>query len=258
MSTYKKTIAAGETWLLPGGASFQILAATKNVDVEFILDGRQVNRAVNVPASFYYRPASENIRGDGIAFTQVWIKAAYGEVVIQVDISRAESGTNILSGQVTVNGVVRTDPIVVDENNYTSYAGVAAATGNYCFSYIKNPAGSGKTLYLKKVGLSTDLESIVRLMGPEVITVPGDAVLYGFNTVSKLLAAEESVAEINSYTGPTLPSSNNIITTRHMAAKSNAEWRPEAPLMIEQGKGVWFKNDIPATVEYPEFHWQER
>lgn len=104
MSTYRQIIQNGQHATFPEGASFQVLTSTKEVDIDFILDGRVVNRAEQVGASFYYREKKKQ----GLAFSSVKITANYGTVEIHIDISAAESGTNILSGNVNVTGTVQT------------------------------------------------------------------------------------------------------------------------------------------------------
>lgn len=104
MSTYRQIIQSGQSATFPEGVSFQVLTSTKEVDIDFILNGRVVNRAEQVGASFYYREKKKQ----GLAFSSVKITANYGTVEIQIDISAAESGTNILSGNVKVTGTVQT------------------------------------------------------------------------------------------------------------------------------------------------------
>ncbi len=125
MSTFDKTIPNGGYVKWPGGASFQILSASVNVDVEFTLQGRRVNLAKNVPASYYYRPGAEKLDQSGNAFDEVKITAAYGDSTIHVDISDSESGTNILSGSV---GVTTMPAVTLAEPNPQKYFGSASAT----------------------------------------------------------------------------------------------------------------------------------
>jgi hypothetical protein len=139
--------------VFPSGANFQILSATKNVDVVFELNGQKVNSGKNLPASYYYRP-QEIARGVN-AFDVVKITASYGDTTIVIDISDGESGTNILSGDVGIAQRIVVDQMQLVSDSIINTVGLSGGlAGQYGKVAIQNPLSSGVVRYVTNVNIN--------------------------------------------------------------------------------------------------------
>lgn len=167
MSTYQKALADQEIWSLPGGSNFQILSSAINVDVDFFLSGRRVDEAVNVPASYFKRQPAVALPPGAVLFDQVKIKAAYGAVDVKVDISGNDSGTNILSGDVSISSSGKLETIAP-----VTVAGVAAqivAAGNRKEIIIQSEPGSANA-WLGSAGVSAVDGMLITANGVAIFT----------------------------------------------------------------------------------------
>lgn len=137
MSTFAVTIAAGGQATLPGGDNLVVLEAPADITIEMRRDGKRVEKATNVPVSYYYRardPGKE-------AFDEVIISSATAQTV-EVDISRGESGVNTVTGAVRVaapEGVSQTDDTVADGSTDT----IAANGNRKTLTVYSDPANAG-------------------------------------------------------------------------------------------------------------------
>lgn len=109
MSTFRVTIGAGGQAILPGGDNLVLLVAPDDVTIELRRDGQRVERAQNVPVSYYWRSA--HVDPNREAFDAAIISSATAQT-IEVDISRGASGVNTVVGSVNINspdGIAQTD-----------------------------------------------------------------------------------------------------------------------------------------------------
>lgn len=250
MSTYKQIIPSGQMATFPSGTNFQILSATNNVDVDFILAGRKVNSGRDLPASYYYRP-QEVARGVN-AFDQVNVTAGYGDTTIVIDISDGESGTNILSGDVSL-----ADWVIVDEIQETNTAikynsgGAGDVAGHYGKVALQNPVGSGKIRYVRRLEVSRALGTIA-IQKLDVFNFIADA-----TWTETAIGAAGVFAYSGGAFGDPVTHQVTVSLTRGLANTTEVREFKNGFKLLE-GESLMVRSDTPAAFIWVAFEWEDR
>ncbi|MGH1374598.1 MAG: hypothetical protein ACRBBW_21355 [Cellvibrionaceae bacterium] len=258
MSTFTLVLGQGEVGTLPSGASFQILSATNNVDVEFVYNGQIKNRAKNVPASYYYRPRDSRLDGSGIAFTQVRVIATYGAVVITADVSDADSGTSILAGEVTVNGIVKVDPLATEESPaFSAYGNSGNALGEYSYRGVMNPAGSGKKIVVWQMhcGASENSGGVIQLYRAGQLAAEG---LSGYSYGALLgHQVSQQVALARNWWARSASNVGGHYMAFIQSLQSDFVYRPNRPVVLDEGDVLFLRSISPNVDLYVNIEIEE-
>lgn len=132
--------AAGETQTLPKGRYFKILSSSYDVTVYlYRADGTK------------YEQLDDLSQGKGAKDPNGW---GYMEVIsadaqtVTIEVISIEMVENTISGSVSVSSApdVKQYNYTSDSNDFSGLSSTSALSGQYSYSGLKNPAGSGKNL----------------------------------------------------------------------------------------------------------------
>ncbi|MAY02475.1 MAG: hypothetical protein CMQ38_05795 [Gammaproteobacteria bacterium] len=258
MSTFTYTISNGNDKRLPGGASFQILESDADVDLYFFYRNQTIQRALGVPASYFYRPYVE-----GLEFDSLRIVASYGDVTIKVDISDANSGTNILGGAVqvtnseidmnqlfsdSINGFRNHDYVTNQGNAFVMGSGQSAVSGEYSHVQIYNPASSGKTVLVDSISLSASVGGVFAI-GTSNTEHSGGPVAWR----NRKNSGSAGAARIGAFSD-----ASGQLTARetlHLSAPAYLNFK--FPYLLEEGEGLAVIHWTPNVLLYASFSGRE-
>jgi hypothetical protein len=159
-------VNVGDSVLFPGGDNIAILSSSQSVTLDFLdANGGTIDRAENVPASFFYRKSESESRRIMTVKVTASTAAAVGEILV----TNGDSGVSVISGVVEV--VDGSKQIV---KNGMAFAGFVSSYGTateYAHAELKN-VSADKNMVLSKIVLQqrqnaspTSTDALVWLVG---------------------------------------------------------------------------------------------
>lgn len=144
-------LAGNQAWpLVIAGDFFRIDSADWPVTVALYKASREVGRMANVRAGDYVRD---------IAFDEVRVINGATAQTVTVQIAGGGVGSDRVIGEVAVIDGGRA--VTIANRAFWTAMGLSAAVGNYSHVQIWNPAGSGRALVVKKLGLGSAVAGTV-------------------------------------------------------------------------------------------------
>jgi hypothetical protein len=186
MITVQETFAGPRDFPL-SGKFFRLLACVNPVDIKFSSGASPSEQADAVTAGFYHRKDFERVR----------VVAAPGGDTVKFIVSDGDTGIDTFSfvATLTAAGAPQgVDQVTSNGKAYGAQHGAGHVGANDAVCMIKNPAGSGKRIYVDAVRCSSFNTPLVQFAVILGATADGASVADGAIGVNKKTAAKDGSA----------------------------------------------------------------
>lgn len=227
-----QVLAASQVWTIGIAAGFfRVAGATYPVTVRLYRGGQVIGTMDNFEAGDYVQ---------GIEFDRVEIVNGAIAQAVTVQISGGGSGSDRVVGEVSV--IDGGPAITLGDTAFSQYARITATVGQYGVAQIWNPAGSGRVIVLRRIGVQLSVAGLINIKAGSVALSNLVGGLVNKNVIdgapSAVAAGEYRYELFGTDPATSMPGGLQTIGYNNSNANEDYLYDFDPPLRIGEGRGV--------------------